>query len=564
MPLRPRLKLVLLAAALPLAGCGTSSSDVSDHPATAPLGPSAPARALAPTTVRTTSAPPLVPGQAPHLPGHAHLPIPDGGGARDGGVTDGATDAVTTGDANLGEDAGDAAVYGAWSHVSSEPTFVPDTPLLLTDGTVMMHGLTQASTWWRLTPDIHGDYATGTWTELAPMPTGYDPIFYASAVLADGRVVVFGGEYNEGADVETLLSALYDPLLDVWTPLESPNWTFGGDAPSVVLPNGVFMIGSAGSAQEALFDARTLTWSSTGSGKADPNSEEGWTLLPSGNVLTVDVTSSPNTELYSPDAGTWSSAGNVSPALAAPNPVYEIGPAVLRPNGTVFATGATGGTSIYGADGGWTPGPSFPSVAKGQLDIADGPAALLPNGDVLCVASAGDYQLGSHFFEFDGTNLVQVAGTPNAGVDSSYNVFLMVLPTGQIMEVDNSSDIELYTSAGAPDPSWAPTVTSAPTTVVRGTTYALHGTQFNGLSQGAAYGDDYQSATNYPLVRITNGATGHVFYGRTHDHSTMAVATGSADVSTLFEAQAATETGASTLVVVANGIASQPVAITVQ
>src|SRR5262249_28646685 len=28
----------------------------------------------------------------------------------------------------------------------------------------------------------------------------------------------------------------------------------------------------------------------------------------------------------------------------------------------------------------------------------------------------------------------------------------------------------------------------------------------------------------YPIVRITNRASGHVFYARTHDHSTMAVA----------------------------------------
>jgi hypothetical protein len=35
----------------------------------------------------------------------------------------------------------------------------------------------------------------------------------------------------------------------------------------------------------------------------------------------------------------------------------------------------------------------------------------------------------------------------------------------------------------------------------------------------AAYGDDPQAAANYPLVRITNNRTGHVFYSRTHDHT---------------------------------------------
>jgi hypothetical protein len=87
--------------------------------------------------------------------------------------------------------------------------------------------------------------------------------------------------------------------------------------------------------------------------------------------------------------------------------------------------------------------------------------------------------------------------------------------------------------------------------------------QFNGLSQGAMYGDDAQMATNYPLIRIINNASHHIFYARTYDPSTMAVATGKSKVSTHFEAPTDMETGASKLVVVANGIASKPVTVTV-
>src|SRR5579859_2028814 len=128
-------------------------------------------------------------------------------------------------------------------------------------------------------------------------------------------------------------------------------------------------------------------------------------------------------------------------------------------------------------------------------------------------------------------------------IEPSYQLFFLVLPTGEVLEADGSQDVEVYTETGAPDPAWAPTITEAPTTVARGTTYELKGTQFNGLSQGAAYGDDYQPATNYPLVRITNDQSGHVFYGRTHDHSTMGVATGTTPVSTLFDVTTSTETG---------------------
>jgi hypothetical protein len=71
-------------------------------------------------------------------------------------------------------------------------------------------------------------------------------------------------------------------------------------------------------------------------------------------------------------------------------------------------------------------------------------------------------------------------------------------------------------------------------------------------------------ATNFPLVRLANDATGHVFYARTHGHSTMGVATGTATVSTSFDVPTSMETGPSHLVVVADGIESQPVAVAVQ
>lgn len=90
-------------------------------------------------------------------------------------------------------------------------------------------------------------------------------------------------------------------------------------------------------------------------------------------------------------------------------------------------------------------------------------------------------------------------------------------------------------------------------------TYEIDGLQFNGLSQGAAYGDDLQTATNYPLVRATQlFGGGNTVYFKTHDHSTMGVATGSTPVSTMFDIPNATVPGLYSLVVVANGIPSQP------
>ena len=55
-----------------------------------------------------------------------------------------------------------------------------------------------------------------------------------------------------------------------------------------------------------------------------------------------------------------------------------------------------------------------------------------------------------------------------------------------------------------------------------------------------------------------------MFYARTHDHSTMGVATGSKNVSTNFDVPADMETRVGSLEVVANGIPSKPVKVTVQ
>ena len=456
----------------------------------------------------------------------------------------------------------------SWTRLPNAPGSGVNTSLLLTDGTVMAH-TANTGTWWRLTPDINGSYINGTWSQLASMPAGYGPLYYASAVLPDGRVVVEGGEYNLGSLVRTMLGAIYNPAKNSWTPIAPPpGWSTIGDAQSVVLHDGTLMLANCCTAQAALLNASNLTWTLTGAGKADGNNEEGWTLLPGGKVLTVD-TNNPlnrtNSEVFDPGTGTWSSGGSTIVQLPDINPdnsgSHEIGPAVLRPDGIVFATGGTSNTAIYNsAFGGWSVGPTFPS----GLTVGDGPAALLPSGNVLVDAGPPGFGVGAQFFEFNGTNLLAAPSTPRASGEPSFVARMLVLPTGQILLTDGSTDVEIYTPVGTFLSAWQPVISSVPSAVTRNSTSNfIGGTQFNGLSQGAAYGDDAQSATNYPLVRITNNATGHVFYAKTHDHTLMSVATGGEFVSTSFDVSSVTELGASTVQVVANGIPSNPAAILV-
>ena len=227
----------------------------------------------------------------------------------------------------------------------------------------------------------------------------------------------------------------------------------------------------------------------------------------------------------------------------------EIGAQVLRPDGTVFVAGDTGHTGVYNvAANTWVAGPDFPLTGKGQVVSGDAPAALLPSGNVLIAASQ------SLSFEFDGNPF-------NPVVTSDLCSALLLLPTGQVLCTGYSS-LHIYTPSGNPDRSWAPTIATAPSTVKPGLTYAITGTQFNGLSQAVALGDDYQGATNYPLVRITNTASGHVFYARTHDHSTMALRRDPRQCP-LNSTSRRPSKSAPRLVVVANGIPSKPVNLSV-
>jgi hypothetical protein len=461
-----------------------------------------------------------------------------------------------------------ASAYSqTWHPLAHQPSFQADVALQLTDGTVIVHQLL-ARPWWKLTPDSQGSYVNGTWSQIASLPSGYGPLYFASAVLPDGRVVVNGGEYNiTNAQAETNKGAIYDPVANTWTSLAPPAaWSSIGDATSVVLTNGKYMIGSCCTNDAAILNPVTLTWTIVGQSKTDPNAEEGWTLLPDGSVLNPQVVGAPATERYVPKTSTWVSAGN-TPVSLVNFSAEEIGPSVLRPNRTVFAMGATGHNAVYtigtnGQPGSWAAGPDFPVIAGyGQLDVADGPAALLPNGNVLVGASPGVYKKPTYFFEFDGTHLIPEPSTPNSVNNPSYAGRMLVLPTGQILYTDGSTDVEVYNPIGGPHPAWLPVITSAPAAVTHGQSYVVSGTLLNGVSQGAMYGDDAQSATNYPLVRITNHATGHVFYCRTHDHSSMAVASKST-ASTHFDVPAGIETGAGTLQVVASGLASAPVSVT--
>ncbi len=475
----------------------------------------------------------------------------------------------------------------------ANPCFPAGATMLLTDGTIIVHEEQNGGErhWYKLTPDAFGSYVNGTWSQLASIPAAfkYAPLFFGSQVIADGRLAVIGGEVNLNSYAWTTQGAIYDPVANSWTNVPPPaGWQRTGDAQAINLPNGTYMQASCCDQPPkwAYLNPTNLTWTNfQGNGKFDVFDEEGWNLLPNGKLLTVDAyvfqydATGMNSELYDPSTQSWSSAGSTvvqlwDSACGIPtnHPTYEVGPAVLRPDGTVFATGSTNGcaaghTAIYDSHTGtWTAGPDFP---VSNVSIADGPAALETNGKVLMMGSV-DEGPPATFFEWDGTNLTAIPGPPNAPNAGSFYGHLLPLPSGQILYTDwlfpgfgAPADVEIFTPSGTYNPAWAPQIVAASTSLTRGTTQTLYGFRLSGMSEGGSYGDDYQPSTNYALVRLTNNATGHVFYCRTHNPSSYAVQSTSLQY-TKFDVPGGAETGISTLQAVTNGIPSQAIAVMVR
>ena len=179
-----------------------------------------------------------------------------------------------------------------WQPLRNAPAFHPGTMLLASDGTVLVHSEPASggtSAWYKLTPNSKGSYTDGTWSKLPPMPGGYNPLYFASAILPNGQMIVEGGEYLGGTPTWTNKGAIYNPVTNTWRPVAPPTgWTNIGDAQSDLLANGTFMLSQAcqdclssspiSTSDFALFNATGRNWLVwQGPGKNDPTDEEGWT-----------------------------------------------------------------------------------------------------------------------------------------------------------------------------------------------------------------------------------------------------------------------------------------------
>ncbi len=465
--------------------------------------------------------------------------------------------------------AGAPALAGTWTAMPMDSvTGLPHRDVvLLTDGTLLaQEENADGHVWTRLAPDSAGNYLNGTWSSAGS--TQVDRRYYPMAVLRDGRFFVAGGE-DVGAGESPNVVELYDPVSNHWN-VGAPG-LFGdiGDDANQVLADGRVFLGYRFGVETQVYDPTTDHWTQTaGVATAGSTDEHTWSLLPDGAVL--DWTPA-QPQRYLPSTNQWLNDA-VVPFTMQNSADGEIGPGVFLYTGKLLAFSAFGKTALYtpGASpsdsGSWVAGPTTPPPAQPNDNpynaqyTEDAAACIEVNGRVLVVTT--DSPLGNvRFAEYDpASNAIAQVATP-PGVDSGrsgYNFQMLALPDGHVLVTGTGTNDFLYTPSSGPQSQWQPAIQSI--TANSNGTYTVTGRQLNGLSQGDSYGDEGQGQTNYPLVRLTSGTT--VRYARTFNHSTMAFATGAATVQTTFTLPSGIPAGAYQVSVVANGIASPAVNLT--
>jgi N-acetylneuraminic acid mutarotase len=242
-----------------------------------------------------------------------------------------------------------------------------------------------------------------SWTKSGLMNSARsDP---ASALLADGRVLVAGGRYIDGAHgVRFLDSAeVWDPASGKWSrtgPLDAARL----GASAVTLADGrVLIVGGIASPDSApieqpsaeVYDPIAGTWSSAG-GLEKARSGFALVALADGGAIVAGGFAIPgyarlaSVERFDPASNVWSPAANLPYAVAgaagimlADGHLLLAGgsvrdPEVLDANAGTYVSGLTADASLFDAKSGeWTATAPMPRRRAGAS------AVLLPDGNVI-------------------------------------------------------------------------------------------------------------------------------------------------------------------------------------
>jgi hypothetical protein len=390
-------------------------------------------------------------------------------------------------------------------------------------------------------------------------------------VMPNGNVYVSGGEYGSGGGT----GEAYNTTTKTWTLVTGvPAFYTMSDGNSEILYDGTVLQGvqlspdwlfTGMSIDNLLYEPSTNSYD-TATRCFGSHDEASWVKLPDSSVINVDM-GTKNSERYIPKLKKWVKDANL-PIDLYDHKLFETGAGFLLPNGNLFFLGDSVYTAIYtpsgnSSPGSWIQGPQMPMVGGTQLGCSDASAAMMPDGKILCDFSpAGTYNDPIYFFEFDYktntfTQVQAFNGKDTIGNNSDFTNMLD-LPDGTVLVSEQGdSTYHQYVPSGSILIVGKPTIAGISGTCPN---YVITGKLFNGISEGAAYGDDWQCATNFPIVRLTDGT--NVYYAKTTNWNRIgAVMTDSLPDTADFVIPQMPQ-GTYSVYVVANGIPSNPVLLT--
>jgi hypothetical protein len=311
--------------------------------------------------------------------------------------------------------------------------------------------------------------------------------------------------------------------------------------------------------------------------------------LQDGRALAIGA--SQHTGLYNPSTNTWAAGADIMGTLnGIPSPFGgDDAPAAILPNGHVILAadaGPSGFTSSGNITSGSTIITNIPSTAILQVGWAVSGSGIQSGSTVSSVDSpsqihiskaatatttgvaisfGGLFSFPTQLFDFNpstGTiNPVSPAiPDTNLPTEPVYPTRMLILPTGQLLFSDSSAQLWAYTPDGIPSPALRPVINGV--TYNGGGSFTLTGKQLTGQSAGAAYGDDDQMDSNYPIVKMTS-LTGNVYYARTTNWSSVGVDGGTSPETVNFTLNPALTPGNYTVVVTGAGISSFPLMINI-
>jgi hypothetical protein len=397
----------------------------------------------------------------------------------------------------------------------------------------------------------------------------FNSYYQLTGCLGDDPSILLSSRKILVGDLVNANTYIYDPALNSWSPSGAKVYPDSSDeegwtriSEGTIVNYDLFQSIATGGSYAEKYNPRTGIWSSISpsdgtAGGTIPqlsSSTLGFELGPSlrlqdGRVFVVGATQ--HTALYHPIGNNWAAGPDISGTLngiASPFGADDA-PGAILPNGhVIFAAdaGASGFTSSGNITAGspvitgipstailqvfWSVnGPGIPAGSyilsvdsTSQVTISN-PATSTIGGDA--ISWGGTFSNPTELFDFDPVmntihQITSALPDGNLSTEGSYPTRMLILPTGQLLFSDSSSQLWVYTSEDAPNPFFRPIITKI--IYQGGGKFRLKGLQLDGQSAGAAYGDDDQMDSNYPIIRMVD-SHGNVLYARTFNWSKVAV-----------------------------------------